>query len=136
MIRGTLGRRAVSCCVLPACATPLGLSMRRAPAAYVALPAASHSSMLVARRGVKTDKMLIGALGAFMSSTATIGLFHLLVIKVPLTMLAGTIGAATVSGLFAALEGDAGASFGTVVGLFFGGIGCYFAKSANEPWKN
>ena len=89
-------------------------------------------------RGVKTDKMVAGAIGATMSSAVVIGTFHLIVVKVPLLIAAGTIGGSAISGVCAAFEGgegSGGGAFGSIIGVFLGGLGAYYAKTSTEPWR-
>jgi hypothetical protein len=113
-----------------------------------ASPAQLHSSTAVssafgvapiaAVRGAKTDKMIAGCVGATMSSAVVIGTFHLIVVKVPLMVAAGTILGSSLSGILAAFEGgegSGGGAFGSAIGIFFGCIGAYYAKTSTEPWR-
>lgn len=102
------------------------------------VPALSHKLAPACCRGVSTSKITLGAGSAFVTSTATLGMFHLIVSPVSAGIAAATLVSATASGAFAAFEGgkeESGSSFGAVMGLVFGGIGGYYAKSCNEPWR-
>lgn len=93
-------------------------------------------SVVDTRKVSKKELIVAGAMGAGMTSVITIGMFHLIVVKVPLTVAAGTVGVSLVSGMLVAFEGsDLGSSFGCVMGMFFGGVGCYYAKTMQEPWR-
>lgn len=103
----------------------------------VALATSPAAATTAATRGVKTDKMIAGAIASTTSAAVVIGTFHLIVVKVPLYIAAGTIGGAAFSGIFAAFEGEGGggAGFGSIIGVFLGGIGAYYAKTTTEPWR-
>jgi hypothetical protein len=96
------------------------------------------ATLTTTRRNISTDKVVVGASAAACTSITTIGLFHLIVTPVSLTIGVATICAATASGALAAVEGgkeEGGSSFGAVCGIFFGAIGGYYAKSSKEPWR-
>ncbi len=97
-------------------------------------------SALGSTRGLKTDKIIAGAVSATLTSSTIIGAFHLVVVPVSLSLAGATIAASAVTGAMSIFEGgvndDAGGtSFGAVAGIFLGSIGGYYAKSANEPWR-
>jgi hypothetical protein len=108
------------------------------PAVAMATPAMTAIVPVTAMRGIKTDKMIAGAIGATISSTVVIGTFHLIVAKVPLMVAAGTIVGSGLSGVLAAFEGGEGGNsgaFGSAIGIFLGCIGAYYAKTSTEPWR-
>eukprot|EP00331_Platyophrya_macrostoma_P029208 CAMPEP_0176437112 /NCGR_PEP_ID=MMETSP0127-20121128/18411_1 /TAXON_ID=938130 /ORGANISM="Platyophrya macrostoma, Strain WH" /LENGTH=118 /DNA_ID=CAMNT_0017820643 /DNA_START=54 /DNA_END=410 /DNA_ORIENTATION=- len=111
------------------------MSTRAASAASMLTP--SSSSLRCSRRHINTDKVVVGAVAATCTSVTTIGVFHLIVTPVSLTIGVSTVAAAAASGALAAIEGDkeGGSSFGAVCGIFFGAIGGYYAKSSKEPWR-
>lgn len=97
-------------------------------------------AVVTAQRGLKVDKMIAGAIGATLSSSVIIGVFHLIVVKVPLAVAAGTIAGSGFTGIFAAFEGGKDgegsvAAFGTLIGVFLGCLGAYYAKTSAEPWR-
>ncbi len=105
----------------------------------LATSAARGPGVLTPRRGLKPDKMITGAIAATLSSTVIIGVFHLIVVKIPLPIALGTIGGAGFSGIFAALEGKESegnvAAYGTLIGVVLGCFGAYYAKTSAEPWR-
>lgn len=84
--------------------------------------------------------MAIGAATATISSIGILGVFHLLVVKIPMSIAGASIAASFCSGALASFEGgnesEGGGSFGTIVGVIFGGIGGYYARSISEPWHS
>ncbi|AAZ11723.1 uncharacterized protein TEOVI_000542900 [Trypanosoma equiperdum] len=85
-----------------------------------------------------TDKVVLGTCSALSTSTTILAIFHLLVTPVSGTIAAATLSASAVSGALVILEGDSstsGTAFGAVLGVVFGGIGGYYAKSSKEPWR-
>jgi hypothetical protein len=83
--------------------------------------------------------MVTGAISALVTSSCTLGLFHLLVTPVTATLYLGVAGGAFATGALSAFEGDkdsdSGTNFGAVSGLFLACIGGYVAKLGNEPWR-
>ena len=114
---------------------------RRKPLATLMLRRTLRPAIVCAgvpRRHLNTDKIVVGACAACATSFSTVGIFHLIVVPVSPFIALATIGAATASGALAAIEGgqdQGGSSFGAVVGLFFGAIGCHYAKTSKEPWR-
>ncbi len=97
-------------------------------------------SVLGSSRGMKTDKIISGSVSATLTSSTVIAAFHLVVVPVPFSVAGATVAAAAVTGAMSIFEGGVnddthGTSFGSVAGIFLGGIGGYYAKSANEPWR-
>ncbi|KAG8347464.1 hypothetical protein ERJ75_001244100 [Trypanosoma vivax] len=85
-----------------------------------------------------TDKLTLGTCSAVCTSTTILAVFHLLVTPVSAAIGAATLSAAAAGGALVVLEGDnstSGTAFGAVVGVVFGGIGGYYAKSSKEPWR-
>nr|CCC90878.1 conserved hypothetical protein [Trypanosoma congolense IL3000] len=85
-----------------------------------------------------TDKLLLGTCSALSTSTTILAIFHLIVTPVSSTIAAATLSASAVGGALVILEGDgstSGTAFGAVIGVVFGGIGGYCAKSSKEPWR-
>ncbi|KAH9579867.1 hypothetical protein LSM04_003288 [Trypanosoma melophagium] len=85
-----------------------------------------------------TDKIVVGSFAALSTSVTILGIFHLLVTPVSSTIAAATLSAAAVSGALVVFEGgknEGGTTFGAVLGVFFGVMGGYYAKSSKEPWR-
>ncbi|KEG10791.1 hypothetical protein DQ04_03291080 [Trypanosoma grayi] len=101
-------------------------------------PAAAHcfSPLQLSKRRF-TDKIAVGSVAALSTSMTILGIFHLIVTPVSPTIAVATISAATVSGALVVFEGgnEGGTTFGAVLGVFFGAMGGYYAKSSKEPWR-
>lgn len=84
-----------------------------------------------------TDKMLIGSCSGVLTSTTTIGLFHLLVTPVSATIAASTIATAGVAGMMSVIDGgkSGGTTMGALFGVIIGVMGGAYAKSQKEPWR-
>ncbi|RNF26162.1 uncharacterized protein Tco025E_01562 [Trypanosoma conorhini] len=85
-----------------------------------------------------TDKVVVGSCAALSTSVTILGIFHLIVTPVSPTIAAATLSAAAVSGALVVFEGgsnEGGTTFGAVLGVFFGAMGGYYAKSSKEPWR-
>lgn len=96
------------------------------------------ANMTTNKGGNMQDKIITGSLAAALSSTTTLTLCHLFVVPLPLGIASSTFATATASGALCAFEGgegDTGTNFGSVVGVFIGCIGAYYAKSSSEPWR-
>lgn len=106
--------------------------------ATTATSTTSMGALLAAQRHASvTDKILIGSTAAFITSSTTMGLFHLIVTPVSASIAAATIATATASGALCVIDGggEGSTSFGAVVGVFIGAMGGYYAKSQKEPWR-
>ena len=104
---------------------------------YAGYAAQNFQQQRFLSEAIKT-KMMTGASAGGISSTATIGMIHLLVVPIGLTTVAGVIGGATASGALAAFEGganDSGTSFGALGGIIIAGIAGYIEKCRAEPWR-
>lgn len=97
----------------------------------------TNSSALAASTRCYTDRVLIGCCSAVLTSTTTIGLYHLIVTPVSLTIGLATVATAAASGALCVIDGGSsgGTSFGAVVGIVFGALGGSYAKSQKEPWR-
>ena len=85
----------------------------------------------------KKEKLILGALGATCSSMSVLGVCHLFVCQVPLTVAGGSVAGAALTGALGVFEGEGsgGAGFGTAIGIFLGGVGAWYAKSQDQPWS-
>ncbi|EAN94788.1 hypothetical protein C3747_41g122 [Trypanosoma cruzi] len=84
------------------------------------------------------DKIVVGSCAALSTSVTILGIFHLIVTPVSPAIAAATLSAAAVSGALVVFEGgknEGGTTFGAVIGVFFGAMGGYYAKSSKEPWR-
>ncbi|KAG5498530.1 hypothetical protein JKF63_02816 [Porcisia hertigi] len=93
--------------------------------------------VLIASSRRFTDKVLIGSCSSLLTCSTTIGLFHLLVTPVSLSIAAATLATATASGALCVVDGGNvnSTTFGAVVGIFIGAVGGFYAKSEKEPWR-
>jgi hypothetical protein len=126
----------------PPCCPTTRLVARRwcaAPAAGAAAAAdgtAKKSSGFLSE--AKKEKILAGAIAATASSLSVIGVCHLIVCEVPLTIGVGSVAGAALTGALGVFEGEGsgGSGFGTAIGIFLGAVGAYFAKTSTEPWSS
>jgi hypothetical protein len=95
--------------------------------AAAAAPAASSG---------RKEKLIAGATSAAVTATGVLSVFHLLVCPVTASIAVGSIAGSAATGALSAFEGgEGGAGFGSVVGLFIGGMGGWYAKTSTEPWS-
>eukprot|EP00796_Vickermania_ingenoplastis_P011612 gene11612-8001_t len=89
-----------------------------------------------AQRRAYTDKVLIGASAATITSSTTIALFHLIVTPLSLSLCVATVATAAVSGSLTIIDGgDSTTSLGAIFGFIIGAMGGFYGKSQKEPWR-
>lgn len=113
---------------------PVASSVLAHRPAALAVPTALAAG---AQQRQMTDKILFGTVSSLMTCSTTLLLFHLLVAPVGPTVAAATAATAAASGALCIIDGgeSAGTGFGSVVGVFIGVMGGYYAKSQQEPWR-
>ncbi|CCW61768.1 unnamed protein product [Phytomonas sp. EM1] len=116
--------------------THLVLGMWRQPRVFIPRRSITTSAVFQSQRCI-ADKILIGSCSSFLTSFSTLGLFHLLVVPLSSTIAMATLATATATGALCVIDGGSqdGTTFGAIVGIFIGGLGGFYAKSKNEPWK-
>ncbi|CCW67933.1 unnamed protein product [Phytomonas sp. Hart1] len=93
-------------------------------------------ALLQGRRHV-ADKILVGSGASLLTACSTLGLFHLLVVPLTSAIAMASLATATATGALCVIDGGSqdGTTFGAIVGAFIAGLGGFYAKSQNEPWK-